>query len=682
MDSAEPPLEPAGQKRLAVILAVDVAGYSARSELDQAGAVRAVQALARRIEAAALAGGGRVFNAAGDGFMLEFPSVSGALTAAAAIVRDAETPVRIGVHLGEVLAMTSGDLLGHGVNVAARLQALARPGSVLVSEAVRRSVTGAEEHRFRRHGRIRLDKMSQAAEVFTVDLASRPGGVRRRRPWAAPALAAAATLVLVAAGLSTWRMAQPPSLRVAVEPIVPSNRDALAASVADGLAERISAGLADHRSAVTPVQIAARAKHGGARLVVSGETHRDGDTLSIDIQLADQRRDLLLWSSHFQRPVSESAALAEEAAAKVVDVVAFAVKVMRDPNVHADSETLGAMLKLADLVRETDNTDQLIELDRQLLRLAPRYSPSHSGLAVDLATAAGRERLPPEVANVMAEEARAEAAEALRLNPHDELAYGALNDLLPRTDFVDRAAFLTKALQVDPDSAAANDWMAQLLRDVGRNREAEPLYRRALALDPLSPSAAATLIFGLAGTGRVEEAWALAQHAMILFPYGSSVRKGYVYMAALYHKPDVAIAAIDKVERLGGVFDSQGGKAWRDFVNGARRRPVDPAAVRRFRQAALSGVVDPSNAAPALALAGDLDGAFATFGKALDEHVRIYPAYLFETAAAPMRRDPRFEPLVKRLGIYQYWVRSRVPPDFCRVPDPPPVCRGLPGAAL
>ena len=131
-------------RKLASIVAIDVAGYSRRSETDEAAAIEAVAALHERVIKVAAVHGGRVFNTAGDGFMLEFPTASGALAAAEEIAAASDPPVRAGVHLGEVSVTSSGDLLGHGVNVAARIQQMASPGAVLVSGDVATLRSAAE----------------------------------------------------------------------------------------------------------------------------------------------------------------------------------------------------------------------------------------------------------------------------------------------------------------------------------------------------------------------------------------------------------------------------------------------------------------------------------------------------------------------------------------------------------
>ncbi|PZO47017.1 MAG: hypothetical protein DCF16_18365 [Alphaproteobacteria bacterium] len=129
-------------RRLVAIVSADIAGYSALSERDAALAVTYVARLRDHARDACTRHGGRIFNTAGDGVMLEFASASDALAAAIALCEaQAEVSFRLGVHLGEVTAADDGDLLGHGVNVAARLQAQANAGGIIVSQLVRDSVS-------------------------------------------------------------------------------------------------------------------------------------------------------------------------------------------------------------------------------------------------------------------------------------------------------------------------------------------------------------------------------------------------------------------------------------------------------------------------------------------------------------------------------------------------------------
>src|SRR5258707_8124006 len=155
-------------RRLTTIVALDVAGYSARIEADEARTTTEVAALRRVIEGIATAQGGRVFNTAGDGFMLEFGSSLAAVEAAIALADKCEPKVRVGVHPGDVVVQPNGDLLGHGVNVAARLMARSDPGSVLVSADVRRTIRGPLAERLVSRGSLQLDKMTETIEAFAL----------------------------------------------------------------------------------------------------------------------------------------------------------------------------------------------------------------------------------------------------------------------------------------------------------------------------------------------------------------------------------------------------------------------------------------------------------------------------------------------------------------------------------
>ena len=172
----------ADKKRIAIILALDMAGFSSRTETDEQSAVASVAALRARVAAAATAYGGRIFNTAGDGIMLEFAAASEALQAVLDLLTRAPAdapPIRIGMHVGEIAVAESGDLLGHGVNVAARLEALAQPGMALVSRAVADLVRGDLHGHLVPCGRVALDGLGPAVDGRALDdqpARGRPGG--------------------------------------------------------------------------------------------------------------------------------------------------------------------------------------------------------------------------------------------------------------------------------------------------------------------------------------------------------------------------------------------------------------------------------------------------------------------------------------------------------------------------
>ncbi len=157
--------------RLASIVAVDVVGFSTTSERDQRKAARQVESLRARIEQVAAAHGGRLFNTAGDGFMCEFGSAGSALGAIQDLLDKrpkGEPPIRVGAHVGDVVVTVTNDLLGHGVNVAARLQALAAPRSALVSAEFRSMARNSPSAAFQSRGRQPLDNIEQKVQTFEI----------------------------------------------------------------------------------------------------------------------------------------------------------------------------------------------------------------------------------------------------------------------------------------------------------------------------------------------------------------------------------------------------------------------------------------------------------------------------------------------------------------------------------
>ncbi|MFN3462649.1 MAG: SUMF1/EgtB/PvdO family nonheme iron enzyme [Terricaulis sp.] len=216
--------------RLASIVSIDIVGFSTMSERDQRNAARKVENLRARIERVAVANGGRLFNTAGDGFMLEFASAGQALGAIQEILDKrgkGEPPIRVGAHVGDVIVTATDDLLGHGVNVAARLQELAEPGTALVSAEFRSMARNSPQSAFQSKGQKPLDNIDQRVQTFEI-LSKRQKFARasRRVGWFTAAAAALGVLVyfspqLFNIGMEYWRnRPQQSEQQAAVQPAV------------------------------------------------------------------------------------------------------------------------------------------------------------------------------------------------------------------------------------------------------------------------------------------------------------------------------------------------------------------------------------------------------------------------------------------------------------------------------
>lgn len=184
--------------RLASIVSIDIVGFSTMSERDQRNAARKVENFRARVERVAIANGGRLFNTAGDGFMLEFASAGQALGAIQEILDKrpkGEPQLRVGAHVGDVIVTSTEDLLGHGVNVAARLQELAEPGTALVSSEFRSMARNSPQSAFQSRGQKPLENIDQRVQTFEI-LSKRQKFMRasRRVGWMAAVAAVVGVL--------------------------------------------------------------------------------------------------------------------------------------------------------------------------------------------------------------------------------------------------------------------------------------------------------------------------------------------------------------------------------------------------------------------------------------------------------------------------------------------------------
>jgi formylglycine-generating enzyme required for sulfatase activity len=196
--------------RLASIVAIDIVGFSTMSERDQRNAARKVEGLRQRVQQVAGAHNGRLFNTAGDGFMLEFASAGAALAAIQDILDKrarGEPPIRVGAHVGDVVVTATEDLLGHGVNVAARLQELAEPGTALVSSEFRSMARSSPTAAFQSKGQKPLDNIEQRVQTFEI-LSKRQRFVRSTRRVGSMTAAAAALAAAAYFSPAAWRLYQ------------------------------------------------------------------------------------------------------------------------------------------------------------------------------------------------------------------------------------------------------------------------------------------------------------------------------------------------------------------------------------------------------------------------------------------------------------------------------------------
>ncbi|MEQ8965918.1 MAG: adenylate/guanylate cyclase domain-containing protein [Azospirillaceae bacterium] len=506
--------EPRRQRRLAAILAADMVGYSALMHADEDRAARVVGDLrAGVIEPVVAANGGRVFKVMGDGFLAEFPSVVDALEAALALQErlgpggeneagaSPAPALRVAIHVGDVL-VEADDLLGDGVNLATRLEALAEPGTVLVSEDVVRQAEGRAPVAFRALGPRRVKGRDRAVPVFRADRRGSGDGTGASAP-TTPDAAEASIAVLPFANLSG---------------------DPDQAYFADGLAEDLITDL----SRLPRLAVIARnssfafkdrsvdVRDVGAALgvghLLEGSVRRSGNRVRVSAQLVDAATGAHVWAERYDRDLADIFEMQDEITREIVGALALTLTRREEARIGAryaeDARAHDLYLRARAVFQSFSRSsnaearalaDAAIDADPGL---APAYALRAFIRFLDWVFNWGE----TDTAGLRA--AIADAEQAVMADPafpggHARLAWTLLWDR--RHDEAIRAG--RTALALDPNNAEAMVWLAEVHNFAGEPEAALPLMEAAARLDPLSPTNhPINLGHGQFMMGRVDEA--------------------------------------------------------------------------------------------------------------------------------------------------------------------------------
>ena len=476
-------------RRLAAILAADVAGYSRLMGADEEGTLAALKAIRRELgDPKVKEHRGRIVKTTGDGLLIEFASVIDAVRCAVEVQRgmaerNAEVPearrieFRIGINLGDIIR-DGRDIFGDGVNIAARLEALSEPGGICVSGIV--------------HDQVR-DKLDVAFEDMgerQVKNISRPVHVWRRRLGAKPVIPASTPLPL------------PDKPSIAVLPFANMSGDPEQEYFADGMVEEIITALSRIRwlfviarnSSFTykgqAVDVKQVGRELGVRYVLEGSVRKAGDRVRITGQLIDAATGVHLWADRFDGSLKDVFELQDRVASSVAGVIEptlQAAEIRRAAErPTSDPTTYDLYLRALPLwsTYEKDRIIRALDLLGQAIERAPHYGPA-------LALAA-------QCYNVLAVSGWTDDSEASHRKAID-LARQALRwapddpDALANAGFVlgvlgediDLAiASIDRSLALNPSFARGWAWSAVLRNVAGQPDIAIEHFNRSLRLSP------------------------------------------------------------------------------------------------------------------------------------------------------------------------------------------------------
>ena len=501
------------ERRLAAILAADIVGYSRLIEQDEASTLAEIKSLREQaIDPLLAEHKGRIVKLMGDGAIAEFASVVDAVACAVTIqkvVGELQTKVaadrrivfRIGINLGDVV-VEGEDLLGDGVNVAARLEQLCEPGGVLVSGTAYDHLAGKLACACAPLGELRLKNIARPVRAYRVV------------PGAAPAPPAPTA------------PAPPDRPSLAVLPFANTSRDPDQEHFADGIADDLITDLAK----VSGLSVAARqatfalkgavldAREAGARLgaryVLEGSVRRAGERIRITAQLVDAATGGHLWAERYDRVLTDVFAVQDEIVGSIVAALKVRLlpgeeEAIRQPPT-GDLEAYQLYLRGRQLLlcrRDKHSQELARRLFAQAAALDPGFARAHAGVAecdANLHLHHGG-RLPVE-------EVLAAAEAALALEPELAAAHVARGVALVASGRLAEAeAAFGRAIALEPDNDNAHHCYARLCFQQGRMEDAARLFRRAAELRPDDIHAASNLIGIERGLGRTEAALAAAR---------------------------------------------------------------------------------------------------------------------------------------------------------------------------
>ncbi|MHB8494352.1 MAG: tetratricopeptide repeat protein [Casimicrobiaceae bacterium] len=605
------------QRKLTAILCADVVGYSTLMEADETGTLERLKANRRSIfDPHVATHGGRVFKLMGDGALVEFSSVIAAVNCALAIQQATARAgcdlseagrinYRMGINLGEVI-VEGDDIYGDGVNVAARLQALAEPGGIALSLSVRDQVAG------------KIPAEIQDLGEHTVKNIARPVHVFAMRP---------STAGVAPAAIPRERQ----RLSICVLPFANMSGDPEQGYFSDGITEDIITDLSkvsalavvSRNTAFTfkakHIDVAQVARELKVSHVLEGSVRKSGNRVRITAQLIDGATDSHLWAERFDRNLDDIFALQDEIAEAIVKALKLQLLPTEKQAIEQRATTNPEAYKLYLMARQYNATgnsrhrDITVRLCQRAVEIDPEYARAWALLAISQANR--------RLVNVDTGDTGWSAAErALALQPDLAEAHAAKGRILGDAGRYDEAlAEHSTALRLDPDGYEVNAAAARCYIGLRRNQDAVGCLERAAAAIETDFWALGMAIQSYEAIGDIDGAKSAARRCL------ERVEK------AIVAEPDHGLAIGFGVTALVALKEVDRAKEWT-----ARAMLLDPDNTNlNF------------NLACSMVSLGEFDTAIELLAPIITRAQRQNLVWFeSDTSLDPIRGDPRYQALV------------------------------------
>jgi len=476
-------------RKLAAILAADVAGYSRLMGEDEEGTLDRLRTHRRDLIDPKIAEHrGRIVKTTGDGILIEFSSIVDAVRCAvevqqgmaelnAAIPDHKRIEFRVGINIGDII-IDGEDIHGDGVNIAARLESIAEPGSIFISESSYQQVRDKLAIRFEDNGEKQLKNIARPVRVYRIVLGAFPA---KQRPL----------------------LALPDKPSIAVLPFQNLSGDPEQEYFADGMAEDIITALSKvrwffviarnssfaYKGKVFDVRQVAREL--GVRYVLEGSVRKASNRLRITTQLVDATTGNHIWAERYDREIADIFALQDEITESVVASIEpqlYAAENLRIQSRPPESlDAWGCVIRaLWHLARITqEDNDQARHLLNRAIALSPRYAKAHSLLAWAELNVARVGTSDPAIVLPLAER---HAGTALASDDTDPWTYfGAAYIEFFQSKYPEAIAAFRRAIELNPNFAMAHGWIGGAFAYDGNPDAALEAVGQAIRMSPQDP---------------------------------------------------------------------------------------------------------------------------------------------------------------------------------------------------
>jgi len=461
-------------RKLAAILVADVVGYSRLAAVDEDRTLARLRGLRSDLfDPAIAAHRGRTVKRTGDGSIIEFRSVVDAVRCAievqngliernAGLAPDRRIEFRVGIHVGDVVEESDGDLMGDGVNIAARLEGVAKPGAICLSEDAYRQVRQRLDLKVSDLGQTQLKNIAEPIHVYSVEVghpdepklatsAKKTVGAKTPAPrprFASALIAAAIVALLVLAAAAGWRFlgdrfvrpAEAAHLSLVVLPFANLSGDPSQDYFADGVTENVTTQLSRIKGSFVIARNTAFTYKGksvdakeigkqvGVRYVLEGSVQRERSRVRVNAQLIDAETGAHLWAERFDEDIADLFKLQDQVVTRLAKavgqqlVVAEAEKAARSRHPDAVDLTMQGRALIQSMSQQAtkEQNDTAVSLFEQALAIDPNESDALAGLALAYARSKLR-RWNPETDHTAKILSLSE--KAIELDPNNVTAY-------------------------------------------------------------------------------------------------------------------------------------------------------------------------------------------------------------------------------------------------------------------